>query len=171
VYGIVRQSGGAIWVHSELGQGATFKVYLPWVRSELEPAGTAAPPARSLHGVETVLFVDDDAQLRALAERALRSHGYQVLVGANGEEALTLMTGGAQSVDLLITDVVMPRMQGPELARRLRAIHPGVRVLYITGYTERVIEDQERSTAATVLQKPFTPSGLLRSVREILDAA
>ena len=168
VYGIVRQSGGVIWVYSEPGKGASFKVYLPRVESEIEPVSAAAAPAGSLHGDETVLFVDDDPQVRALAERALVSRGYHALVSGDPDEALRQIEN--VPIHLLVTDIVMPRVAGPELARRVRAVHPRARVLYITGYTERAVEEELTATA-TILRKPFTPSGLLRCVREVLDAS
>lgn len=167
VYGIVQQSGGSIVVFSELGAGATFKVFLPWVGEAVEPVASPSEPAGSLLGTERVLFVDDDEQVRALADRALRANGYHVIVCANGEDALRLV-GRSGVVNLVVTDVVMPRMQGPELYARIHADQPRAKVLYITGFTENRIDDAHGPLV--VLQKPFTPTGLLRSVRAVLDA-
>ncbi|MEX2281722.1 MAG: response regulator [Gemmatimonadota bacterium] len=121
---------------------------------------------RSLYGTGRIIFVDDDEQVRVLAERALRAHGYQVTVCASGEEALERLAESPAPVDL-IADVVMPRMQGPDLSQRIRQTWPQVRVLYVTGFTERDIDGT--SPAETILQKPFTPGGLLRRIRALLD--
>jgi PAS domain S-box-containing protein len=166
VYGIVQQSGGAIWVYSEPHQGATFKVYLPWVseRPDGVTTGTAATP--SVGGTETIVLVDDDAQVRALSERALRAQGYEVFAFDTGLDAAEFVKTAGSGTDLLITDVVMPHMQGPELANDVRATRPGARVLYMTGYTDRAIEP---GGLPNILHKPFTPTTLIQTVRDVLD--
>jgi PAS domain S-box-containing protein len=166
VYGIVRQSGGYVLVHSEIGVGTTFKVYLPRLDAAVDPVAANHESPRPVDGTERVLFVDDDDQVRLLAERALRAHGYQVTACASGEEALERLHESAEPVDLIITDVVMPRMQGPDLGQRIRQIWPQARILYITGFTER---DIDGASPENILQKPFTPGGLLRRIRALLE--
>ena len=172
VHGIVQQSGGHIWVYSEPGQGSTFKIYLPRVDEAAEaegPAPALAPPAR---GSETILLVEDDEEVRALARETLEANGYVVLPAASAAEALRLAGGGSRRIHLLVTDVVMPQLSGRGLAERLALDDPGRRVLYISGYTDDAIVRHgvlEEGTA--FLQKPFTPETLLRRVREVLDEA
>ncbi|MEX2284204.1 MAG: PAS domain S-box protein [Gemmatimonadota bacterium] len=168
VYGIVRQSGGYVLVYTELGVGTTFKVYLPRLDAAVDPVASTSESPRPLYGTERIVFVDDDEQVRILAERALSAHGYQVTVCASGEEALERLAESPAPVDLIVTDVVMPRMQGPDLTQRIRQTWPQVRVLYVTGFTER--DNDSLSPAESILQKPFTPGGLLRRIRAMLDA-
>jgi two-component system cell cycle sensor histidine kinase/response regulator CckA len=166
VLGIVQQSGGAIWVQSSPGEGAVFKVYLPWVSAQAEPPSSVWSESTSVHGNEIVLLVDDDVHVRALGERALVAHGYRVFAFESGPEALEFVAGSGIQPNVLITDIVMPKMSGPELANRLREIVRSVTVLYITGYTDRAIE---QGGTPDILQKPFSPSTLLRTVRDLLD--
>ena len=170
VYGIVKQSGGYIWVYSEQGHGTTVKVYLPRVAGAAEPlpAAEAAPELR--RGTETVLLVEDAAPVRTLARKSLESCGYRVLDAADGRAALELSAGHAGGIDILVTDVVMPGMSGRELAERLAPLRPGMRVLYTSGYTDDAMVHQGvlRSGVA-FLQKPFVPESLARKVREVLD--
>jgi two-component system, cell cycle sensor histidine kinase and response regulator CckA len=173
VYGIVRQAGGHVWVYSEVDKGSVFKIYLPQVDEEIEEAGSAreaGPPAR---GTETVLLVEDEPQVRALTVRALRGSGYAVLEASDGEEALRVAAGvGSGPLDVLVTDVVMPRMGGEELAERIRALRPGVKVLFISGYTEHGVPMQGGPAAgAAFLQKPFTPTALAREIRQLIGWA
>jgi PAS domain S-box-containing protein len=168
VFGIAEQSGGGVWVYSELGLGTTFKVYLP--RTE-ETQSVAAPsfPAPSGRGSETILLVEDEDQIRAVTRAVLQRNGYHVLETRNGGEALLTCERHAGKIDLLVTDVVMPQMNGAELARRLFLLRPEMRVLFMSGYTDGALVDQLAAGAA-FLQKPLTPAMLTRKVREVLDA-
>lgn len=175
VYGIVKQSGGYVWVYSEVGQGTTFKIYLPRVESsfaranpaeelELEPA---LPPPTA-----TVLLVEDDSTVRAAARRALSRAGYIVLEVVNGAEALALCTTDVgPAIDLVITDLVMPQMGGFQLGAELETRRPGTRILYMSGYTRDALRRQSILAPGTAfLEKPFTPQALVQSVRNALAA-
>jgi two-component system, cell cycle sensor histidine kinase and response regulator CckA len=170
VYGIVKQSGGWIWVSSEVGRGTTFKVYLPRVEGALSVIG--APAALdSPRGDETVLVVEDQQEVRSLMLHVLRTHGYDVIEAAEGASAVAACEAVARPISLLVTDVVMPGMSGPTLAAHLRTVRPDMRVLYVSGYTDAaVFEHGTGEQPVTFLQKPFTPSQLTRKVREVLDA-
>ena len=168
VYGIVKQSQGYVYVYSELGKGTTVKVYLPRVEGEDEIVSPVSAPAP--HGTETVLVVEDDTPVRDFVTRVLSAKGYRVLSACEGVEALRLCGDCADPVDLLVTDVVMPGMGGRELASRVEAAKPGVRVLFVSGYTENAISHHGVLEAGLeFLQKPFTTDALLRKVREVLD--
>jgi CheY-like chemotaxis protein len=169
VYGIVTQSHGRLRVGSEPGCGTTFEIFFPQAG---EPVACRTPTMATCgaRGSETVLLVEDDAMVRRLTEATLERAGYRVLAAANGADAQRLAAGRGGSIDLVITDLVMPGMPGPELARRLEAAHPGLRVLYMSGYADdtmaRLGLSEER---VSVLAKPFAPDELARRVREVLD--
>lgn len=169
-YGIVKQSGGHIAVSSEPGSGSTFSVYLPRAEGSGGTAREVPTPAVGATGTERVLLVEDEAVVRGIVERTLVQAGYRVVVATSGDEALELSDSEA-GFDLLLTDVVMPGLSGWELGKRLGERWPGLRVLYISGYTEDVINDDGvAGLGAPFLQKPFLPVDLLAAVRKLLDA-
>jgi two-component system cell cycle sensor histidine kinase/response regulator CckA len=171
VYGIVKQSGGFIWVYSEPGKGATFKIYLPRVDAPVERLGAASSPALR-RGTETVLLVEDESALRAVARRALERQGYEVLEAPDAAAALAIAAGRGGAIDLVVTDVVMPGMSGAELALRFTALHPGVPFLFMSGYTdEAIVRHGVLEPGVAFIQKPFSPDALARKVGEILDRA
>jgi two-component system cell cycle sensor histidine kinase/response regulator CckA len=170
VFGIIQRSGGSIWVYSEPGKGTSFKVYFPCV-DEVVDAVRAQPPPRTLRGTESVLLVEDDEQVRAVAGGILRRHGYSVIEARNGGEAMLFCEMHPDPVHLLISDVVMPLMSGPELARRLVSTRPEMLVLCMSGYTDdSVVRHGVMDSDIAYLQKPITPESLTRKVREVLDA-
>jgi CheY-like chemotaxis protein len=171
VYGIVKQSGGYIWVYSEPGKGTTFKVYLPCVEERVEVSSTAQiPPPAARDGQETILLVEDEQAVRELTRMVLSKRGYSVLEALNPADAERLAGSHGTEIHLLLTDVVMPGMSGHELAKRLTARRRNLRVLYMSGYTHNVIaEDGTLEEGLSFLQKPFTPQVLAQKVRETLD--
>jgi two-component system, cell cycle sensor histidine kinase and response regulator CckA len=174
VYGIVKQSGGTVEVYSEPARGTTFKVYLPRSAGQSYEA-RHTPPVNAVvapNGMATVLLVDDDEFVAATARRALERMGYRVLSAANGRQAIDVVTRHTEALDLVITDLVMPEMGGRELARRLLAARPTVRVLYTSGYTAEAMNQQAvLEPGDAFLGKPFTPDALLRHVQAILQPA
>ncbi len=171
VYGIVKQSGGYIWVYSEPGKGTTFKVYLPRVEEAVSGVPTRSMVSLPVLGIETILLVEDERAIRALALSVLEKHGYRVLEAGSGKDALERVRGEARPIHLLLTDLGMPEMSGTELASRLRELHPDIRVLFMSGYTDDgVVRNGQLGRGRAFLQKPFTPSALARKVREVLDA-
>ncbi|MGH7545921.1 MAG: PAS domain S-box protein, partial [Gemmatimonadota bacterium] len=170
VYGIVKQSEGYIWVYSEPGHGTTFKMYLPRVDAAAEPLTPIPDRAGLLRGTETVLVVEDEAIVRSLVRDILGKNGYRVLEAVDGEEALRLSRTHADPIHLLITDIVMPGMSGPELVETLAPERREMKVIYTSGYTDHAIVNRGvLDPSADFLQKPFTPDVLTRRVRDALD--
>jgi PAS domain S-box-containing protein len=170
VYGIIRQSNGFIWVYSEPGHGATFKIYLPRVLETIEPAGPVPAPPTRVTGTETILVVEDEAAVRTLAAEILRSKGYTLLEAGGPHEALAAAQAHQGHLHLLLTDVVMPELSGQQLAGQLWALRPDLRVLYMSGYTDNaIVHHGVLDPGTSFLPKPFTPGALLQKVREVLD--
>lgn len=169
VYGIVKQNGGFIWVYSEPGLGTTFKIYLPRIQSAIAPASIATPAQDSPHGCETLLLVEDEVAVRESTREFLTRRGYTVLEASNGEEALRVSREYCGPIELMISDVVMPQMSGPNLAERLAAERPQMKVLFVSGYAENtILRHGKIDVTACLLQKPFGLNALARKVREIL---
>jgi CheY-like chemotaxis protein len=166
VYGIVHQSGGRIEVESQPGAGATFVIYLP--RTEQAAPGAPRGGGEAQRGSETILVVEDQAEIRSLARIILEELGYEVLVAAGAEEALRIARQRGRKIHLLLTDVIMPQVSGVTLAAQLSARQPGIRVLFMSGYTDRAVKPEEMPPGAAFLQKPFDPAALARLVREAL---
>jgi two-component system, cell cycle sensor histidine kinase and response regulator CckA len=172
VHGIVNQSGGHIWVYSEPGEGTTFKVYFPWTGARPEVSAPAGPLPATLRGSETILLVEDDQQVRTLALTILRRYGYQVLDAATGGDALLICEQHPATIHLLLTDVVMPRMSGRQVWERLAPLRPGMKVLFMSGYTDdAVVRHGVLSSELDFVQKPLMPSALLTKLRGVLDKA
>jgi CheY-like chemotaxis protein len=170
-YGIVAQSGGFITVYSEVGTGTVFKVYLPAVTDRVNEPTT--PKVEALPtGHETILLVEDDDDIRTMAHRVLTSHGYQVLCANHGVDAIRVAQQHEERIDLMLTDVVMPKMDGVSLAHQMADVRPGMKVVYMSGYTNRAMDRLDvMQTDNAFISKPFTPSGLLIAVRGRLDEA
>ena len=171
IYGIVKQSGGNIWVYSEVGRGATFKIYLPRVEAEAHEYKPASASEEVLNGTETILLVEDEEMVRKLARQILATQGYRVLEATNGAAALQMCKRNQQPIDLLLTDVIMPEMSGPELAEKLHRLRPELRVLFMSGYTDdAIVHHGVLEEGANFIQKPFAPDVLSRKVRQILKS-
>jgi len=169
IYGIVKQSGGQISVYSERGKGTSFKIYLPRVEGQVQPK--VAPPApRTMRGSETILLVEDDESVRALAGSVLRKNGYALIVANNGVEGLEAADRHSGAIDLAITDVIMPNLRGQDFARLLSERRPNTKVLFMSGYTDASIHHRELAPDIPFLQKPFTGERLLLKVREVLES-
>jgi signal transduction histidine kinase/ActR/RegA family two-component response regulator len=172
VYGIVKQSGGYIWVYSEPNRGTTFKIYLPRVDQLAEAVGVVEKRRPGVQrGTETILLVEDDAQLRALTSSVLAHCGYKVLSAAGTEEGLALCRANHRDIHLLVTDVIMPGMNGRQLAEQVKQISPRTRVLYVSGYTSNaIVHYGVLDPGLSFLPKPFSLSALIAKVREVLDS-
>jgi len=170
VYGIVKQSGGSIIVESAPDRGTTFRIYFPRVEHEVsEPTGIveAIDPT---HGRETILLVEDEPAVRGLVHETLRLHGYKVLEARHGIEALLTSAKYAGPIHLLLTDVVMPQMSGPEVAEKILTVRPEIKVLFMSGYPDHPVFDQGGVNRQTgFLPKPFSPPVLVQKVREVLN--
>ena len=169
VYGVVRQSGGFIWVDTAPGRGAKFSIYLPRVEQNVEPLQTESLAPTHAAAAETILLVEDEEALRSLAHRFLTSAGYRVLAATDGEKALAIATKFDGPIHLLVTDVVMPRMRGTELAKRLRSFYPDLKVVYMSGYLEENQRSADFLEDAVFLQKPFSRHTLVDHVRSALS--
>jgi signal transduction histidine kinase/ActR/RegA family two-component response regulator len=172
VYGIVKQSDGEIYIASEPGQGTKVRVYLPRVEARSMAIVSAPPPAVLYRGAETVLLAEDELGVRKLVREVLEQAGHTVLEAASGPAALQAAKGYAGAIQLLLTDVVMPEMSGPELAKQLTTARPELKVLYMSGYTEEaILQHGMLSAGITLLQKPFSKDDLLRRVRDVMDSS
>jgi PAS domain S-box-containing protein len=171
VYGIVKQSGGYIWVYSEPDRGTTFKIYLPRVDQPAESTGAQNRPNSVQRGTETILLVEDDPQLRQLSSSVLAHCGYKMLVASTPEEGIEICRSNHRDIRLLVTDVVMPGMNGRQLAEQIQQVSPNVKVLYISGYTSNaIVHYGVLDPGLSFLPKPFTLSALVAKVREVLDS-
>lgn len=171
VFGIIKQSGGHVWFYSEPPRGTTFKVYLPAAVGAAEGPLAVRATSKKTRGDETILLVEDEEKMRAVASHILKNAGYQVIEAREPEEALLVCEQHPANIDLLLTDVIMPTMNGRQLADHVGAIRPGIRVIFMSGYTGMAIVDQGVLEAgAHFLQKPITPEPLTRKVRQVLDA-
>ncbi len=172
VYGIAKQNNGFIWVYSEPGQGTTIKIYLPKVKGDVGAEEKERTSVSKFSGSETVLIVEDDDSLRKFAHKALQQYGYKVLKAENGEDALRVSEAHDGSIDLLITDVVMPKVSGKETAERLQTLYPHIKIIFMSGYTDdAIVRHGVLTPGLNFIQKPFSPEGLARKVREVLDEA
>jgi two-component system cell cycle sensor histidine kinase/response regulator CckA len=172
VYGIVKQSGGYVWAYSEPGQGATFSVYLPAATEKAEPTKQEAEPREIMRGSETILLVEDAAPLRDMIRELLQGCGYTVLAAEDGQRAMEIAERHVGKIALLLTDVVLPKIGGPALAKSLLRRRSRMKVLYMSGYTNGAIVDSGVLKPDTAfLQKPFAAEDLAKKVRKLLDAS
>ena len=171
VYGIVRQSGGSMWVYSEPGQGTTFKALLPRAESPAREDAAQTPKPAAAGGTETILLAEDEESLRRLTARILEQHGYEVIAAETATEAARIAERNGRKIDLLLTDLVMPELSGSALAERVCKLLPDVRVLFMSGYSDEVVSRNGTLTfGSAFLEKPFSGNELAAKVRETLDA-
>jgi len=169
-YDIVKQIGGYIWVHSERGIGTTFKVYLPRTEQELTDVAPASPAVQLRRGAETVLLVEDVDMVRESLRDILEHSGYTVLNAASGQDALAIAAGHNGKIDLILSDVVLPAMNGPDFAKEIRKLLPNAKTIFMSGYRSDLMPRHGvNGPVPILLQKPFTRDALLRGVREVLD--
>jgi signal transduction histidine kinase len=169
VYGIVKQSGGYIWVDSEVGRGTTFQIFLPKSGEAVQAAGPEKDSESPTRGFGTILLAEDEEAVRELAAEFLKASGYKVLVARDGLDALEIAEQHRGSIHVLVTDVVMPRLRGTELARKLKRCHPELMIVYMSGYLEHDSQDGSYEAGAAFLQKPFTRESLLQKIREVIE--
>lgn len=169
-YGIVKQSGGDIQINSETDVGTTVKIYFPRAAQEASPQKLSLEGGVYQTGDETILVVEDEASLRKMVKRILSNHGYTVIVAGHGEEALRIIHDYDNPIDLVITDVIMPRMGGKELSDRIQSLNDTMKILFMSGYTDQSIVHQGViDPGVFFIQKPFTQQSLLKKVRDVLD--
>jgi two-component system cell cycle sensor histidine kinase/response regulator CckA len=172
VYGIVKQTGGFIAVDSEVGRGTTFSIRLPRHHGEMEARSEAAAPIRDVTGQETILLVEDEDAVRSFAARALTQRGYRVLEAAGGEQALEIVRNRPGDIHLIVTDVVMPNMDGPSLVRAVRGLRPDIQVIFMSGYAEESFRrNDEKPEDLHFLPKPFGLKQLAAKVKDVLSGA
>jgi CheY-like chemotaxis protein len=171
VYGVVKQSGGFILVESEAGRGTRFEIYLPRVEGIAESIGPAKEPAEISGGTETILIAEDAVSLRLYLIEVLGELGYRVLAARDGTEALRLVEHETGPIDLLLTDVIMPSTSGPDLASRVQALRPGIKVIYMSGYTDGRLGNNPDFNSQFFLQKPFQLEDLAQKIRSALKSA
>jgi len=170
VYGIVKQSDGFIWTYSEPGKGTTFKIYLPRIDDLPEPVERTVSTDQSLRGYETILVIDDEKEVRELVSEMLRYYGYTVLEAPNASNAFMIFEKYQDSIDLILTDIVMPQMSGIEFANQIRPQYRRNKFLFMSGYTETVLADQELlKDPVHFLQKPFNAVTLMKKIRTVLE--
>ncbi len=171
VYGIVKQSGGNIWVYSEPDKGTAFKIYLPRVFEEAEEIPSETPGEELARGTETILVIEDELMIREIVNVQLLEQGFTVLLAADGEEAIRICAEHKDPIHLLLTDVVLPGMSGREAAKNITSGRPEIRVIYMSGYTANgIVHHGVLTTGLAFLQKPFSPAVLLNKIRQVLDA-
>ncbi len=172
VYGIVKQTGGYIWVYSEIGQGTVFRVYLPRTDKAAQSAEREQTELQELQGSETILVAEDSESLREMAQEYLESMGYNVIAAASGEKALQWAKEFDGPIHLLLTDVVMPEMSGPELANQLASLRPGMKIIFTSGYTDDAIARQGiLDPEVAFIQKPYRPRALAKKIRQVLNGS
>jgi DNA-binding NtrC family response regulator len=170
VYGVVKQSGGYVWVESEVGKGTKFQIFLPQSGESVSAAASDSGSSSSASGFGTILLAEDEEAVRELASEFLKASGYTVLVAKDGMDALEMAEQHGGSIHVLVTDVVMPRMRGTELARKLKRADPELKIVYMSGYLEHDSQDNDYEQEAEFLQKPFTRETLLRKIREAFES-